>query len=186
MRITLKWVMLNSIILIGQIAYAQSQSCHMHGHSISEIKRHEQVNERGDHTMGFSHIKTRHHFRLNEDGGVIEVTAIQGDDMASRDQIRRHLKHITEMFSEGNFSAPMIIHAQTPPGVETMKRSKAEIKYHYEEIERGAKVRITTANSEAVKAVHEFLRFQIQDHQTGDPIEIIKDPLYRTKNETEL
>jgi hypothetical protein len=168
MRITLKWVTLNSIILIGQISYAQSQLCHLHDHSLSEKKRHEQVNQRGDHIMGFSHTKTRHHFRLNEDGGAIEVTAIRGDDKANRDQIRRHLKHIAERFSEGDFSAPMIIHAQTPPGVETMKRSKAEIKYQYEEIERGAKVRITTANSEAVKAVHEFLRFQIQDHKTGD------------------
>src|SRR5215475_1950688 len=154
MRITLKLVTLYSIILIGQISYAQSQSCKLQDHSISERKRHEQVNERGDHTMGFSHTKTRHHFHLKRDGGVIEVTAIRGDDTASRDQIRRHLKHIAEMFSEGNFSAPMIIHAQTPPGVETMKRSKTEIKYQYKEIERGAKVRISTANSKAVKAVH--------------------------------
>jgi len=174
MSITLKWVKLHSIILIGQITYAQSQSCQLQDHSISEKERHEQVNVRGDHTMGFSHANTRHHFRLKEDGGAIEVTAIRGDDTASRDQIRRHLKHIAEKFSEGDFSAPMIIHAQTPPGVEAMKRSKAEIKYQYEEIERGAKVHITTANPEAVKAVHEFLRFQIQDHKTGDPIEVIK------------
>jgi len=33
-------------------------------------------------------------------------------------------------------------------------------------------VRITTKNSEAVKAVHEFLRFQIKDHATGDSMEV--------------
>lgn len=28
---------------------------------------------------------------------------------------------------------------------------------------------ITTANPKALKAIHEFLRFQIEDHRTGDP-----------------
>jgi hypothetical protein len=176
MRNTLRWGMFLSItMMMTQAVIAQSQSGQLHGHSQSDKRRHEEMNERGDHTMGFSHDKTAHHFRLKDDGGIIEVTAISIDDKASRDQIRRHLKHIAKMFSEGNFSAPMFIHGQTPPGVETMKRSKAEIKYQYEEIDLGAKVRITTANTEAVKAVHEFLRFQIQDHRTGDPIEVVKD-----------
>jgi hypothetical protein len=165
---------LSITIMMTQVALAQSQSRPLHEHSQSDKGRHEQVNERGDHKMGFSHHKTAHHFRLKDDGGAIEVTAISGADAASRDQIRRHLKHIAKMFSEGDFSAPMFIHGQTPPGVETMKRSKAEIKYQYEEIDRGAKVHITTANAEAVKAIHEFLRFQIQDHQTGDSVEVVK------------
>ncbi|HEY8460211.1 MAG TPA: hypothetical protein VIM99_07510 [Blastocatellia bacterium] len=174
MRIMLKWVTLFSLILMSQVAYAQSQSGQLHSHSQSEKERQEQVNERGDHAMGFSHAKTTHHFRLKDDGGVIEVTAVRGDDAISRDQIRRHLKRIAKMFSEGDFSAPMFIHGQTPPGVEAMKRLTAEIKYQYEEIDRGAKVGISTTNAEAVKAVHEFLRFQIQDHKTGDPIEVVK------------
>jgi hypothetical protein len=33
---------------------------------------------------------------------------------------------------------------------------------------------LTTAKAEAVKAVHEFLQFQIQDHQTGASTEIEK------------
>ena len=55
-----------------------------------------------------------------------------------------------------------------------MKRLMSEIKYQYEEIDRGAKVGISTTNAEAIKAVHEFLRFQIRDHKTGDPIEVVK------------
>jgi hypothetical protein len=31
-------------------------------------------------------------------------------------------------------------------------------------------VRIVTHDSEALKAVHEFLAFQIKDHRTGDPV----------------
>lgn len=118
--------------------------------------------------MGFSHAKTTHHFRLRTDGGLIEVTANDPQDTASRDQIRQHLKHIAKKFSEGDFSAPMFIHAQTPPGVTAMQRLKAEIKYEFEELEHGGRVRISTVNSEAVTAIHEFLRFQIDDHRTGD------------------
>jgi hypothetical protein len=40
--------------------------------------------------------------------------------------------------------------------------------------ERGGRIRITTNNKEALAAVHEFLRFQIADHQTGDSTEIEK------------
>ena len=130
------------------------------------------VNRRGDAVMGFSHAKTTHHFLLKPDGGVIQVESNDANDIASRDQIRRHLKHIAKKFSEGDFAAPMLIHAQTPPGVPVMQSLKAEIKYEFEELERGGRVRISTNDSGAVKAIHEFLRFQIKDHQTGDSGEI--------------
>jgi len=130
--------------------------------------QHQDVNHRGDKAMGFSHAKTTHHFLLKTDGGVIQVEANDTGDTASRDQIRQHLKRIAKKFSEGDFAAPMFVHAQTPPGVPVMKRLKAEIKYQFKELEHGARVRISTNDSEAVKAIHEFLRFQIKDHQTGD------------------
>jgi hypothetical protein len=66
----------------------------------------------------------------------------------------------------------MFIHGEDPPGVEAMKRLKVEITYQYEEIDRGAKVRISTGKAEAVKAIHEFLKFQIKDHKTGGPMEM--------------
>lgn len=132
------------------------------------------VNRRGDAAMGFSHAKTTHHFLLKPDGGVIQVEVNDANDTASRDQIRRHLKHIAERFSEGDFAAPMFIHAHAPPGVPAMQRLKAAIKYQFEELERGGLVRISTNEPGAVKAIHEFLRFQIKDHQTGDSGKIEK------------
>jgi hypothetical protein len=132
------------------------------------------VNRRGDHAMGFSHTKTTHKFLLKTAGGVIQVEANQAEDTTSRDQIRQHLRHIAKKFAAGDFAAPMFIHAQTPPGVPAMQRLKAAIKYEYEETERGARVRISTREAEAVKAIHEFLRFQIKDHQTGDSGEVEK------------
>jgi hypothetical protein len=131
----------------------------------------ESMNERGDKVMGFDHTKTTHHFLLKPDGGVIQIETNDNADTASRDEIRRHMRHIAKMFGEGNFSAPMLIHEQNPPGAEVMKQLKAKIKYEFGENERGAFIRISTSDVEALKAIHEFLRFQIREHMTGDPLD---------------
>ena len=131
-----------------------------------------EMNKRGDRVMGFDHTKTTHHFRLLPDGGAIEITANTVEDSDSRDQIRMHLGHIAQMFATGNFNAPMLIHDQTPPGVPVMQKLKNEINYRFEETERGATVRISTKNAEALQAIYEFLRFQIREHKTGDSLEV--------------
>ena len=133
---------------------------------------HAGVDARGDQAMGFDHDRTTHHFLLSRDGGSIEIRANDEKDTESRDQIRLHLGHVAKMFAAGDFSAPMFIHDVVPPGVETMKRLKAEIRYTFGPIERGGRIRIATKNREAVAAIHDFLRLQIKDHRTGDPIEL--------------
>lgn len=120
--------------------------------------------------MGFSHEKTAHHFRIYRDGGAIEVTANDPKDTESRDQIQVHLAHIAKMFAAGDFDAPMLIHDKAPPGTPTMQKLKSEIRYAYEKTERGARVLLATKNAEGLAAVHEFLRFQIKDHETGDSL----------------
>ena len=132
----------------------------------------EGMNKRGDHVMGFDHNKTTHHFRLLPQGGIIEVTANVAEDTESRDQIRSHLGHISKMFAEGNFNAPMLIHEQTPPGVPVMQKLKGEIEYRFEETERGASIHMSTANNTALQAIYKFLRFQIKEHKTGDSLEV--------------
>jgi len=122
--------------------------------------------------MGFDHARTTHHFRLLPDGGAIEVTANDPADTESRTMIQKHLSHIARMFAEGNFQAPMLIHATDPPGADVMTRLKGEIVYRFEPLETGGRVRITTKNAKALDAVHEFLRFQIREHETGDPLEV--------------
>jgi hypothetical protein len=129
------------------------------------------VNRRGDEVMGFSHERTTHHFRLYPDGGEIEVAANNPHDISSRHQIRIHLAHIAKMFATGDFDAPVLIHGQVPSGVPTLKRLRNVISYRFEETRSGARIRISTANSQALAAIHEFLRFQITDHETGDSLQ---------------
>jgi len=79
------------------------------------------------------------------------------------------------MFSEGNFNISMFVHDTTPPGVPTMERLHNEIQYQYQPTGAGGKILIETSNKAAVKAVHDFLRFQITEHQTGDPSQVAND-----------
>src|SRR5258708_36303948 len=98
---------------------------------------------------------------------------IRGEhDDATRDQIRSHLTHIAAMFGSSQFDLPMFIHDAVPPGVPIMKEKHDSITYTYEPTERGGQVRIKTHDPEALKAVHLFLIFQIQDHRTGDPLTV--------------
>jgi hypothetical protein len=129
------------------------------------------VNARGEAAMGFSQTETEHHFLLTRDGGVIQVEVKDPADAANRERIRQHLAHVAQMFAAGDFDTPMLVHARTVPGTPAMSRLKSEIAYAFEETERGGRVRITAKSPEALAAVHEFLRFQIADHQTGDPQE---------------
>ena len=138
----------------------------------ADAQRAAEVDQRGDEGMGFSHAMTGHHFHLFPDGGSIEVESDSPDDNASKEAIRRHMQKIAGMFAQGDFSLPMFIHDTVPPGVEVMKRLKDQIVYTAENTAKGAQVRIVTRNPEALVAVHEFLRFQIKDHRTNDPLAI--------------
>ena len=162
--------MVTMLLLCGLRMGAQDmQSCPMHQeHVKAASQRQAEVEKHGDEAMGFPHDQTTHHFRLYADGGAIEVTANDSSDSQNRMAIRSHLKHITVMFAEGNFSIPMLVHDQVPPGVAVMKEKRGAITYTFEELPAGGTVLISTKNPEALKAVQEFLKFQIEDHGTGD------------------
>jgi hypothetical protein len=53
-----------------------------------------------------------------------------------------------------------------------MKRLRSSIRYTSETIDNGGRIKIETASPEALAAIHDFLRFQIKDHETGDPLTI--------------
>ena len=137
-----------------------------------DSSHHEAVASRGDNAMGFSHETTTHHFHLYKTGGAVDVSANNPKDSVTRDEIRMHLSHIVKRFAAGDFDVPMFIHGTTPPGAPVMAKLRDQIHYHYADTPGGAKIQITTASPEALQAIHDFLRFQISDHQTGDATEV--------------
>jgi hypothetical protein len=130
------------------------------------------MNSRGDHVMGFDQNKTTHHFTLTKTGGVIQVQANDSSDTASRDHIRMHLQQISKAFAEGDFTDPHEVHAEVPPGVPVMKDRKDKISYHFESIANGGRLLISTEDPKALRAIHEYLRYQIREHKTGDPLNV--------------
>jgi len=145
----------------GETSKSQHDSHHSHDAALVE---------RGERAMGFSQTATVHHFLLEADGGAIQVEVKDAADASNRELVRRHLSHVARAFAAGDFDTPALVHARVPPGADTMRRLKSEITYAYEETEAGARVRISTKNAEALAAVQAFLRFQIEDHRTSDPL----------------
>lgn len=143
-----------------------------HEQHLAQMKKEADMKKRGNAAMGFDQDKTAHHFWLTRNGGIIEVETNDPADHESRDLIRSHLKAISQQFANGDFSAPLMTHDEMPPGAAEMRRLKSSIGYRFEERPQGAAVRISSANREAVKAVHQFLRYQIKEHETGDPMTI--------------
>jgi hypothetical protein len=135
---------------------------------------HAQMTARGDKAMGFDQTATSHHFYLHEDGGRIEVTVNNPRDKVNLEAIRAHLPHISRMFSAGDFSTPHLVHEDNVPGTDGMARLRDRIVYTYEDIPNGGRVQISTRHVRALSAVHEFLRYQITDHKTGDPLTVTR------------
>ncbi|MGE0551900.1 MAG: hypothetical protein AB7R55_00590 [Gemmatimonadales bacterium] len=126
------------------------------------------VDVRGHRVMGFDQELTRHQFLLYADGGAIDVRVKDPADRQNLSAVRSHLGHLPAMFGAGNFSMPMGVHAREVPGTARMTELRDEIRYQYVETELGGRVDIVTRDPAALAAVHEFLRFQIADHKTGD------------------
>ena len=164
---------LSFIGLVALQMNAQKDQHSMQGKNGEQAKseeHHEGVNERGavDAGMGLSQTATTRHFILTANGGVIQVTANDAADKQSIEQVKMHFQHIGQAFANGDFAVPHFVHETSVPGVKTMKRPKKQISYIPENLDNGARLKIETKSPEALRAIHEFLRFQIADHRTGD------------------
>jgi hypothetical protein len=116
--------------------------------------------------MGVDQYTSSHQFDALPDGGRIELQRAV-DDSAGVAQIRQHLREIATAFAKGDFSIPAFVHDQKVPGTAVMAAKGAVIRYTVRDLPRGGEVRITTADPEALAAIHEFVAFQRQDHHAG-------------------
>lgn len=160
------WIVLTA----GVAASAQAQDHANCPLMAKEKARQAQVDHRHHQATGLSNDGTVHHFRLAADGGSIELAATDPGRADLRDEARAHLRHVARAFAEGDFSLPERIHEQAPPGVSAMKARRDAIRYTFEETAGGGRVVIATSDDEARAAIHEFLRFQVRDHGTDDPV----------------
>lgn len=162
-----------SLLAVIVIAIACGATAQEPQHDMSQHAAHQrEMNARGEKAMGFSQTATTHHFILLPDGGYVQVTANDTADAATVEHIRAHLLDIKKKFAAGDFSAPELTHGRVPPGVPAMRKLKSDITYNVEFMEGGGRLRMSSKNPKAVAALHDFLKFQIEDHGTGDPAAI--------------
>ncbi|MGH7526779.1 MAG: hypothetical protein ACREMX_08735 [Gemmatimonadales bacterium] len=122
------------------------------------------VQDRGHVAMGVDQFTSTHIFESLPDGGRIELQRDEADS-AGAAQIRMHLREIAGRFADGDFALPGFVHARAVPGTSVMAARRERITYTVDSLPRGAALRLRTADSAAVRAIHEFLAFQRQDHQ---------------------
>jgi hypothetical protein len=124
------------------------------------------VQRRGKEAMGVDQYTSTHKFDALPDGGRIELQR-DTDDKEGIATIRAHMRDIAKAFAGGDFSTPAFVHMRDVPGTKTMAARRGAIKYEARDLPRGAEVRITTKDPEALKAIHEFMAFQRSDHHAG-------------------
>lgn len=159
------------LVLVSCLAAAAAAQDHARCPMAGSDANRSRVDHRHEDATGVAREGTVHHFVLAKDGGSIRLEVSDPGDAAERNQIREHLQTVARSFAAGDFSLPILIHDQVPPGVEVMKSRRGAIQYSYAPSELGGVVRISTRDTKALQAVHDFLRFQIRDHGTGDPTE---------------
>jgi hypothetical protein len=124
------------------------------------------VQARGRVAMGVDQYTSTHVFESLPDGGRI-ILQRDAVDSAGTAEIRRHMNAIAGRFAAGNFELPGFVHARRVPGTEAMAARRQVISYQVDTLPRGAELRIRSDDSAAIRAVHEFLAFQRQDHHAG-------------------
>lgn len=125
-----------------------------------------ELQDRGRQAMGADQYTSTHVFDGLPDGGRIELQRDVDDDVGV-ERIRRHLEAIARAFDEGDFSAPAFVHMQSVPGASVMAAKRDAITYTYNELPRGGELRMTTEDTHALGAIHEFMAFQREEHRAG-------------------
>lgn len=122
------------------------------------------MQDRGRAVMGVDQYTSAHVFEDLADGGRVVLDREDGTDSAGIAAIRRHMRDIAAAFRAGDFTKPFQVHAEDVPGTRVLAARRAKITYEALDRPRGAEVRIRTADSAALAAVHAFLEFQRTAH----------------------
>jgi hypothetical protein len=149
------------------VTYAQeSPFDSLHSGSSQPADSHNitQMMQRGNLAMGFDQSKIAHEFSSTEDGGQIMITALNEKDNNTINQIKSHTRDIQNDFTEGNFTKPFFIHAESVPGTDAMTQNKDQIQYKIQDLKNGSILLLITNNSSLVSSINQFMTYQSTEH----------------------
>ncbi len=122
------------------------------------------MQRRGAMVMGVDQYTSQHTFDLLPDGGRIVLVRAAADTAGVR-TIRAHMRDIAKAFAAGDFEHAWEVHQHDLPGAVVMRQRRGAIRYTVDTLTGGGAVRISSADSVAVRAIHEFLSAQRMEHQ---------------------
>jgi hypothetical protein len=143
---------------------AVAQSAHQHSHQMGDTA-FAAMQGRGKVAMGVDQYTSQHHFVDLSDGGRIVLQRDSSDSGGTR-TIREHLRGIARAFAAGDFATPGFVHSEQVPGTDTMRAKRTRIHYRFQPLAGGGEVRITSHDSTAIAAIHQFLAYQRREHRT--------------------
>ena len=159
------------LVLLGAVSERGAAQTHDHAAHPGSRSRADTafhaLQNRGARIMGVDQYTSSHKFEALPDGGRIELVR-DVDDTAGVRAIREHLRTVAHQFADGDFSASAAVHAREVPGTDVMRARRERIHYEVRPLPRGAELRITTTDRDALRAIREFLAFQRADHRTGE------------------
>lgn len=122
------------------------------------------LQRRGQMVMGVDQYTSQHTFNLLPDGGRISLVRAATDTAGVR-KIRAHMSDIAHAFAVGDFEHAFQVHQHELPGTAEMRERRNAIHYAVDTLPGGGAVRISSNDSVAVRAIHEFLAAQRMEHQ---------------------
>ncbi len=126
--------------------------------------------KKGDEpVVNFDPGKAVHHFYLLKNGGAMEVSAKDEKDGQTIAAIQQQLTSQAKAFEKGNFDFPDA-RDKSPDGIPTIKKLRKEITFEVVPMDTGGALRMLTINEQAKSAIHDFMKYQIGEHKTGDPL----------------
>ena len=155
------------VLVAGSIAWTNAQS-HAQSQKDLEARRIAVASAQGSKgpAMAMDHS---HDFEATPDGGFIAMQRAT-EDTERVAQIRRHIEDIARLFASGDFRLPPgSDQAQEVPGARVMKQALSNIRFTAQPIPRGSELVISSADSKAIAAIHEFLEFHRLEHQAHQP-----------------
>jgi hypothetical protein len=160
--------LLASLSLAALPTLAAAQHTHEHARPAESDTAFAAMQSRGKSAMGVDQYTSAHQFEELPDGGRIELQR-DSTDSAGVAEIRAHLQSIAKAFAGGDFDVPGFVHAGEVPGTTVMRGRRSRISYRFRPLPGGGEVRIVTADTAALGAVHEFLAFQLREHRVEGP-----------------
>lgn len=145
------------------------------GWSQTSVPTDNSFNTRFSKALGTDVDKVVQHYYLVKNGGVIEFTAKDPADNATIATVQKYLEAQKDLFEKGKAEADAEIYGKIPDGLPALKKLRNEITFFAVNTDSGAALRMFSVNEQARQAIQDFMKFQINEHKTGDPLQVAVD-----------